>query len=37
MLILKQTSGCLGQAIDPEPVVYKIDNFLQSSLSSSLV
>jgi len=37
MLILRQTHGCLGQATDPEPVVYKIDNLVQSFLSSSLV
>jgi len=37
MLTLKQTHSHLGQVTDPEPVVYKVDNLVQSSLSSSLV
>jgi len=37
MLTLRQIYGYLGQATDTEPVVYKVDNLVQSSLLSSLV
>jgi len=37
MLTLRQTHGCLGQATNPEAVVYKVDNLVYSSLLSSLV
>ena len=37
MLILRQTHGYLGQATNSEPVVYKVDNLVQSSLLSSLM
>ena len=36
-LILRQTHDYLGQATDPELVVYEVDNLVQSSLSSSLI
>jgi len=37
MLTLRQTHSCLGQTIDSELVVYKVDNLVQSSLLSSLM